>query len=254
MKKGVTGLISLFLISLVSAYADTEGTYIGNFYIDMSIIFVALGFILIFFVINLATSKMRKLPVFSNEVSRIIISLIFTIFSIYGLGKIGISFENIFVYIGVDKLIRTFLPWIFLVILVILMWKFGIGVILMILGSLFFIGGISGLFENQALGIGIGVFLIILGFILFKKFIWKLNLRTGGNQPGLNQPRRRYVDKLIQEAKKFKSWALSTPNPKFYGTWARFVNLLGGNERKICDAYGVSRNEFVDIFNRYGRP
>ena len=73
--------------------------------------------------------------------------------------------------------------------------------------------------------------------------------------PSSSSPQGR--DYLIKAAKQFNGWAKRQANPKFSGSWTNFIfylngNRRGGHEDAICQRLGISRNEFVDIFNKYG--
>jgi hypothetical protein len=96
--------------------------------------------------------------------------------------------------------------------------------------------------------IGAAVGLLIVGILLFKK---KINLAPSGQSQSQGSSKQGQ-DYLIRAAKKFHDWAVHQPNPKFSGNWAMFIKYLGGNEEKICQRLGVSKNDFVGIFNEYG--
>jgi len=67
------------------------------------------------------------------------------------------------------------------------------------------------------------------------------------------------LDFLANAARRFKRWAIDTGNPRFNGSWAMFINWLGKGgygrtEREICERLGITRHDFVRIFNKYGKP
>ena len=97
--------------------------------------------------------------------------------------------------------------------------------------------------------IGAAIGLLIIGIILFSKKKFNLSSSASSNTQGR--------DYLIKAAKQFHEWAKRQPNPKFVGSWANFIfylngNRRGGHEDAICQRLGISKNDFVDIFNRYG--
>ena len=112
-------------------------------------------------------------------------------------------------------------------------------------------------------------FVILVGVILFLLGLWLCSKKkqiSGGPRfpnppngagPG-HSPGPKKGNLLIKEARAFKKKALRSKNPRFNGGWTHFVSYLkekrryGSNEATIASYFGVSKGEFVNIFNRYG--
>lgn len=139
MKKGVLLSIIPFLLTLVSAYGEQGGTFIGGFFIDTNMLGGAIIFVLLFWMMSFATSKLHM---FGSKTARVMISLILSLFSIYGLAKTGLSFEKLFQNIGLSSLIEIYFPHAIALIAIICMFIWGIGVVLMVAGAIFIVLGI----------------------------------------------------------------------------------------------------------------
>lgn len=171
MKRGLLLLIPL-LLTTISAYGGQAGQFVGGFYLDTNMIAAAITFIIIFWVISFGTSKLHM---FGSKSARILISLILSLFSIYGLSKIGLSFEKLFANIGLNTIIEIYFPHIIIAALIICVLIFGLEVAFMLFGAIFILIGLIAsqapeLIYNWGVPIAIGATLLIIGLILRKKF------------------------------------------------------------------------------------
>lgn len=138
-QKGILLSIIPFLLTLVSAYGGQGGTFIGGFFIDTNMLAAAITFVVIFWVISFGTSKLHM---FGSKSARVLISLILSLFSIYGLAKTGLSFEKLFKNIGLNSIVEIYFPYAITLIAIICMIVWGIGVVLMVAGAIFVVLGL----------------------------------------------------------------------------------------------------------------
>jgi LPXTG-motif cell wall-anchored protein len=215
---------------------------------------LGLLFIIFYIFINFSLSKIFR----EERASSAIISLCVSLLAVYGINRTSLDISGIFSSIGIsEELIYAVVPWLI------------IG--LAILGS-FVKDKITGRkrFRLYRLFIILGAFLIILSFFAYEQtvlliagialiliglfLLWKSKKKgTLPPQVGTNGS-----DALIAAAKKFKDWAKRQSNPRFVGSWASFINYLKrggwvGSEAEICNRLRISQNDFVRIFNKYGR-
>lgn len=178
MKRNLSSLILITLttflatLTTISAYGGQPGTFIGGFYLDLNMIGAAIIFVLLFWMMSFATSKLHM---FGSKTARIIISLILSLFSIYGLVKTGLSFEKLFQNIGLDSIIEIYFPHIIIATLIICVLIFGLEVALMLFGTIFILLGLVAsntpdLIYNWGVPIAIGAALLGIGIFLRKKY------------------------------------------------------------------------------------
>jgi LPXTG-motif cell wall-anchored protein len=145
-------------------------------------------------------------------------------------------------------MIYAIVPFIILAGIVYMIWKLKLSLALILVGALLII--LSFFAYEQTILLITGIVLILIGlFLLFRK---KMHIKK--KFPG----RDKGLDYLIKAAKQFNNWARRQPNPKFVGSWANFINYLkrggvGGNEADICNRLQITKDDFVDIFNKYGK-
>lgn len=81
--------------------------------------------------------------------------------------------------------------------------------------------------------------------------------RSSGSGKNTNPERGKEI--LKEKAKKYKKKSKKSGDPKYDGSWARFISYLrrkkiGKNERDVCKKLNISQKDFVKIFNKYGKP
>jgi hypothetical protein len=152
--------------------------------------------------------------------------------------------------------------------------KFSFPRFLMIFGVLIIALGLMPFIYQKAFMIITGAVLFIVGLIISirsKKKDKPLRNRNYNNSsnsnfqtpqtpkgPSEKELRNQGINALINAAKTFKKWAIKQPNPQFVGSWANFINYLkdgnwGNNEKEICKNLHITKNDFIHIFNKYGK-
>ena len=228
--------------------------------IDANTMVLGLLFVIFFALINFALVKTLK-----NKGTSSIISFCISLLAVYGLNRTSISFSGLFYSIGLsDKILYSVVPIIIILGLALMIWKLKLSRTLMLVGLLLIILSFTPLIYTKSTILIIGIVLFVLGIIfwIMKKRRDKKKGTTPGSQPQGNQPKgpseSEGKSKLIDEAKRFNSWAKRTNNPKFYGSWAYFISYLykergyPRGENAICEKLGISIADFVNIFNSYG--
>ncbi|NCN86820.1 hypothetical protein GW932_03225 [archaeon] len=171
MKKGlIFGLVPA-LLTLVSAYGEQSWTTIGGFYINTEMVFAGIAFLLIFWGITYGVSKLK---IFPNTTTRIIMSIILSLFALYGLSKTGFSYEGLFLKIGIAEFMYRFFPWILLTTAILAMLFWGLGAVVMISGGIIGILGLIGsineeIVYNWEILLMIGISVFIIGLWIKKK-------------------------------------------------------------------------------------
>jgi len=144
-----------------------------------------------------------------------------------------------------------------LVLLYLFRKKLRLCMVLMLVGAgLILIGALTDFFYQKWFVIIFGALIFIAGLAWCSKKKENL-LRNALGPPSESYPSRDGTNILIREAKVFKRRASRSKNPRFYGGWTHFINYLGKrgygrSEATITRNLGISRREFINIFNRYG--
>lgn len=214
--------------------------------IDPNTMILGLLFVIFFAIINFALYRMLK-----NKGTSSIISFCVSLLAVYGINRTNFDISGVFYNIGVTEgMIYTVVPILILVGLGFMIWKLKLSWTLMLIGAILIIASlIPGLLFEKGTVMIIGIVLLVLGFILL---MWKKR-KIKKKLPGREKGR----DFLIRAAKQFRSWAKAQPKPKFVGNWTNFINYLkkggyGESESEICDRLQLTKDDFVDIFNKYG--
>ena len=187
-KKGLLFLLlGIFLISFASAQSSLD---LGNIF-DSSLIIYGGTFVIFFAFINFLLGK----SIFKGDESkttRIVISLVVSLMSVYGLstGEFLSGFGT--GYIG-DIFIGNFLPTILTIIfiagIVFFIWKWGFSNVLMILGALSIIVSITNLAYEKNVFFVLGIIFLVIGLLLkFKKPKvggWRIGRKGQNSQPNL---------------------------------------------------------------------
>ncbi|KHO55173.1 MAG: hypothetical protein QT10_C0005G0010 [archaeon GW2011_AR19] len=238
-------ILGIFLISFASAQSSLD---LGSIF-DSSLIIYGGTFVIFFAFINFLLGK----SIFKGDESkttRIVISLVVSLMSVYGLstGEFLSGFGT--GYVGnffVGDILPTILTIIFIAGIVFFIWKWGFSNVLMILGALSIIVSLTNLAYEKNVFFVLGIIFLVIGLLLkFRK------PKIGGWKWGRNRnlppgaPPQSRIDALISEAKKFRRWADSQRNPKFYRSWAHFVGKLGG-ESRIMRNYNVSSRDIQKV-------
>ena len=242
-------------------------SFIGDtlYRIDSNTMVLGLFFIIFYILINLPLKRVFK----RERASSTILSLCVSLLAVYGINRMNWDLSRLFFSLGFsENVLYAIVPWILLGLVVLASFskdvltgkrKFRLYRFFMILGALLIF--LSFFAYEKAVLLIAGIILIILGIFFWFRRKKKENLNPQDN----NKKDNRQVDNkqglniLIEEAKNFKSWALRTNNPKFYGGWAYFISYLSKKrgyprgEWAICQKLGITKNDFVRIFNRYGK-
>jgi hypothetical protein len=206
--------------------------------IDPNTMLLGLLFIIFFVFIQYALSRAMR-----DKNTSTIIAFCIALLAVYGINRTNFDISGIFYGIGLnEEIIYTIIPWIILGLAFLGSFsknketgkrRFRLCRLIMIIGALIVLLSFFAYEKTVLMIIGIILFVIGLIFCLKKK-------GTGRNND------------LIREAIRFRAWAKGQKNPKFAGSWANFIHWMGSSEYELCRRYGVSQNEFVRIFKRYG--
>ena len=161
-------ILGIFLISFASAQSSLD---LGNIF-DSSLIIYGGTFVIFFAFINFLLGR----SIFKGDESkttRVVISLVISLMSVYGLstGEFLSGFGT--GYIG-DIFIGNFLPTILTIIfiagIVFFIWKWGFSNVLMILGALSIIISLTNLAYEKNVFFVLGIIFLVIGLLLkFKK-------------------------------------------------------------------------------------
>ena len=285
MKKVVNifALLVLSSLNFVSAYGVGGGSF-RNFSItnllrnfDTSLIVLALTFLIIFYALYKTTEKANLI---TNHAARVAITLIISIFAIYGIVKSNFQVENLLYKVGLSQeFLAQIIPWILVALIIIGIIKFGLANLFFITGGIFIAAAIFGLVYEKGISVVIGISLIIIGLIILgwkrkrakkagidwvqeaakrklkKKEKKDINKPQQNNQQPSNPPR---TDILKTEARNLKNWTKTQSNPKFYQTWAYFLSWLkrkgyGSSEKDIMQKLNVTQKDIQRAVRKYVR-
>jgi len=178
-------ILGIFLISFASAQSSLD---LGNIF-DSSLIIYGGTFVIFFAFINFLLGR----SIFKGDESkttRVVISLVISLMSVYGLstGEFLSGFGT--GYIG-DIFIGNFLPTILTIIfiagIVFFIWKWGFSNVLMILGALSILISITNLAYEKNVFFVLGIIFLVIGLLLkFKKPKvggWRWQRRQGRQTP-----------------------------------------------------------------------
>ncbi len=222
--------------------------------IDPNTMVLGLLFIIFYVFINFSLSKIFR----RERASSAIISLCVSLLAVYGINRLNWDLSNIVFNLGIsENILYTVVPWIILGLAVLASFvkdpttgrrRFRLYRLFMILGAFLIL--ISFFAYEKGIVMIIGIALILIGLFL----LWRSKKKGPPSTPGGANGSAA----LIDAAKKFRNWAKSQSNPKFVGGWTNFINYLkrggwGGSEAEICQRLRISQNDFVRIFNRYGK-
>ena len=243
---------SLFAMNFVSAAVS-----IGDFFnqIEPSTMVLGAMFMILFAFINfILTKSFMK----DNRPVAGVISFCISLLAVYGLYYADFDITGLMFNFGVtEDIITTWVPIILLGIAIFFSLKGYFSYVMIALGALFFILGITDVVYESGLFIAVGLVIAMLGFFL----LWR-KLKKKQEKPKINNNNSQPVDRtydLIKEAKYFRNWAIKTGKPGFYGSWTYFLSWLnkrgyGRSESDIIMKFGISPKDFLKIFNKYGKP
>lgn len=248
MKKGVLGI---FLLLSTISFASAAG--IGNLLdlVDESTLILSSIFIVTFAILFFSLQRVFK----GNNGIAGIVSAVISLVTVYFINKSGFDFSGFFLDIGIsEEVIWTIVPLLIVA-----------GVIFAIIklrtGSLILFGGLLILLSffayEKVLLIFLGIVLAVVGIFFVSKKKLPVDKKTNNSQTNTKIPPNK-TNTLINEAKNFKNWALKTDKPNFYGGWAYFLSYLkkrgyGNSESDIIRNIGITRSDFIRIFNQYGK-
>jgi len=215
-----------------------------------------------------------------------IIAFCVALLATWGINRSNYNLSGLFTSVGIpENLLYIITPILLLIILIFGSIKkdkttqrksFSFARFIELLGFMMILLGMSPIIYQKAFYIIGGAVLLALGLYFGYRSKKKDRLNPNYNQkrqnidprmlkqnikpqgPSKEQLRQQGMNALINAARNFKGWALKQPNPKFVGSWAMFINYLkrgnwGRNENEICQRLNINRNDFVKIFNRYGK-
>src|SRR3989344_2457589 len=234
---------------------------LGN--IDPNTMVLGLLFIILLVLINFSLMKFFK----KEKTTPTIISLCVSLLAVYGISRTNFDLTGLIYGIGIsEETLYLIVPLLILIFLALLFWKVGLSRTFICLGIILIILSFTPLIYEKSTVLIIGGILVVLGSLIWlfknrrnkKKGI--LNSQGENNSPRTSQEqenkKQKGLDFLANAARRFKRWAIDTGNPRFNGSWAMFINWLGKGgygrtEREICERLGITRHDFVRIFNKY---
>ncbi|MFA5953114.1 MAG: LPXTG cell wall anchor domain-containing protein [Candidatus Pacearchaeota archaeon] len=143
--------------------------------LDYSVLMWACFFLICFAFINYVLSKFFKDSKFTSAV----ISAASSILIIYYVPQ-KIDLEGFFYDIGIHNL-AAIIPWVFIILSILIIWRKGLGLYMMIIGVLIALAGLIGLTAQNGWFLTIGIILFILGLLLYLKRKKKLNWKWSKN-------------------------------------------------------------------------
>ena len=247
--------LGIFLISFVSAY----GNYFGGFFnIDMSIIVLALLFLIFFAFTNFVFKRIfRDRYGEPNKATAGVIAFAVSALIILGINKVISKIMDWIYNIGISNSTLYLIFIIFLILVgIVLIKRIKFCGFLIVLGAASILSGIAKLVYQVWFVIVFGIIILLLGIWAYMKK--PKTERKNEPAPPKPNPEKSRIRLLIKEAKNFKRKALKAKNPGFVGGWAYFINYLkrrgyGRNEGEILNYFKISQKQFLDIFTRYGR-
>ncbi len=190
-------VFGIFLISFASAQSSLN---LGNIF-DPSLIIYGGTFVIFFAFINFLLGK----SVFKGDeakTTRVIISLVVSLMSVYGLST-GDFLSGVGTgYVGdlfVGDILPTILTIIFIAGIVFFIWKWGFSNVLMILGALSIIISLTNLAYEKNVFFVLGIILLVIGLLLkFRKprvggWNWRLRRRGPGYPPAPGAPPQQQI-------------------------------------------------------------
>src|SRR3989344_4716875 len=243
-KKGLLFLLlGIFLISFASAQSSLD---LGNIF-DSSLIIYGGTFVIFFAFINFLLGR----SIFKGDESkttRVVISLVISLMSVYGLstGEFLSGFGT--GYIG-DIFIGNFLPTILTIIfiagIVFFIWKWGFSNVLMILGAMSIIISLTNLAYEKNVFFVLGIIFLVIGLLLkFKKpkvggWRWQRKQKIPPGTPPqqqkiIYQQRQRGVYDLSQKYEAYKMTIFRTNlSPHKRKSMLRAMYIIRNQLRKL---------------------
>src|SRR3989338_287392 len=241
-------ILGIFLISFASAQSSLD---LGNIF-DSSLIIYGGTFVIFFAFINFLLGR----SIFKGDESkttRVVISLVISLMSVYGLstGEFLSGFGT--GYIG-DIFIGNFLPTILTIIfiagIVFFIWKWGFSNVLMILGALSIIVSITNLAYEKNVFFVLGIIFLVIWLLLkFKKpkvGCWRIGRRGQNPQsnlpPGtppqqqqiIYQQRQRGIFDLKQKLHSYKfQYNAARNNPQRQKRMAQAMNIIAKKIKRL---------------------
>jgi len=242
-------ILGIFLISFTSAqsYGSLD---LGNIF-DSSLIIYGGTFVIFFAFINFLLGR----SIFKGDESkttRVVISLVISLMSVYGLstGEFLSGFGT--GYIG-DIFIGNFLPTILTIIfiagIVFFIWKWGFSNVLMILGALSIIISLTNLAYEKNVFFVLGIIFLVIGLLLkFKKPRvggWRWQRRQGRQTPPgtpgtppqqqiIYQQRQRGIFDLKQKLHSYKfQYNAARNNPQRQKRMAQAMNIIAKKIKQL---------------------
>jgi len=152
--------------------------------IDMSVVIWAAIFIIFVGLINYSLSRVFK----NNRALPPILAILISLITVYYMAQSGVI-ENAIFNIGFIE-IESYLPWIFLVVSILTIWRLGIGMYLIIAGVL--LAGLSllGIASKNGIALIVGIILILVGI---KLHMMRRKRRGGGSGGGGGSPKGKFA-------------------------------------------------------------
>ena len=186
-KRGVLVVLSLFLINFVSAQFGYGSFSLTDFFDSIgpeNLTLIAL-FLILFAVIFYATSRVFKDSYGQpNKAIAGVISFALSILATYGIYRSGFDISNLFYGFGIsENLLYISIFIIFLIIMILIMWKLGVGGFFTIFGLfLILLAVFTDIVYEETMLVIIGCILLLIGLFL----LWRRHRKYSGySGPGM---------------------------------------------------------------------
>jgi hypothetical protein len=190
--------------------------------IDASAIVWAIIFLIFVAAINYSLSRVFR----NNRAIPPVLAILVSLMAVYFLAQSG-WMENFILNISFIE-IEKYLPWIFLVVSALIIWKLGWGMLFMVIGLFLAVLGLLNISERNGLALMIGAIFFLIGLKLFLRRR-KLRKLRGLNEKDKEELRERWRrerantnKKWFNTGKKIGRWGAK----KYYGA----IGNLGGFE------------------------
>jgi hypothetical protein len=169
----ILSLLSLSLISFVSAYSYYGRFSVGDFLneIEPSTLILPLLFIIFFTLINFSLSKVFK----GNKAVSGVAAFSVALLLVYWINRMNIDVESFFYTLGISSDVLLIIIPLFLIGgAIYLRSKFGLSTTMIVFGVLFLLGSLTGIVYETGILAVLGIILLIIGLIMKKGTVKKL--------------------------------------------------------------------------------
>ncbi len=283
-KKSLFLIFGLLFINLVSAYPATLQNLLDE--LDPSTAILGSMFLIFFLLINYALSKAFR----GQKGIAGILAFIISFLAIYTINRSGFDYQNIYynLFYGIglpSEVASTFLPLLLLAAAIFIVWKFGLGILLIVTGIFIFGYGWGFAYETFATMV-IGAVIAIIGFWLkknksvsssIKKPLfggrptlnpnWKGNIKNIATKipnKGINFLKRRQAEKAQQKVEdenrvkeektaKYNAWKIGQEQKKKAEQFAENATQRQAEKdireyvKKLKDSWAAAKPVFISL-------